>query len=57
MAKQRKVRKVRKIAGSQFNHKLCGTKSAIKAMADNYRSKGRKARVIKTGTRYCLYVR
>jgi hypothetical protein len=47
----------RTIGGKKFSHKMCGNKGAMKARAAAARKKGKRARVLKVGKRYCLYTR
>lgn len=52
-----KTKKTVTIAGLRYAHKMCGNKGAMKARAVSARKNGKKARVVKVGTRYCLYTR
>jgi len=55
--KKTTTKKTVTIAGARYTHKMCGNKGAMKARAVSHRKKGGKARVVKVGTRYCLYTR
>lgn len=48
---------VKVIGGKKYKHKLCGQKAVVKSKAKAIRAKGGRARVVKVGTRYCLYTR
>ena len=51
--------KTKTIGGKRYTHKTCGTKAAMKKRAENHRKKGKNktARVVKNGSKYCLYTR
>ena len=52
-------KKTRVIGGKRFTHKMCGTKTSMTSKAKSHRSKGKskQARVVKVGSKYCLYTR
>lgn len=44
------------VAGSKFTKSACGlNKTDAKKRAENVRVKGKKARVVKSGSTYCVY--
>jgi hypothetical protein len=47
------------IAGKRYTHKVCGSKTEMAKRATTHRAKGasKTARVVKNGTKYCLYTR
>lgn len=47
------------LGGKRFTHKMCGTKASMAAKAKIHRTKGKNklARVVKNGSKYCLYTR
>lgn len=47
------------IGGKRFTHKMCGTKAAMTSKAKSHREKGKskQARVVKNGSKYCVYTR
>lgn len=54
------VKKTRTFGGKRYSHKMCSTtKTAAKKAAQSYRgkSKKKKARVVKVGSKYCVYTR
>lgn len=52
--------KTRTFGGKRYTKKMCGrTKTAAKAAAKSHRAKGKSkaARVVKVGSKYCVYTR